>query len=108
MSRSAKIGSTTPPAPMPPGSPSASASRRTTRPTPWQRDLAVSHYKLGDVAERRGDTDGLRTHWTAVLAAAMLAVFDGLIARGLHVSPADLEGLQAIRARVDELDRAAP
>ncbi|WP_058554598.1 tetratricopeptide repeat protein [Thiohalocapsa sp. ML1] len=71
--------------------------------TEWQRDLAVSHYKLGDVAERRGDTDGLRTHWTA-----MLAVFDGLIARGLHVSPADLEGLQAIRARVDELDRAAP
>jgi tetratricopeptide (TPR) repeat protein len=61
----------------------------------WQRDLAVSHYKLGGIADRQGREDLLRQHW-----GEMLAIFAAMQQRGLHVSPEDLAGLEAIRARV--------
>jgi hypothetical protein len=61
----------------------------------WQRDLAVSHYRLGKIADRQGCEDLLRQHWGEVLT-----IFAAMQQRGLHVSPEDLAGLEKIRARV--------
>ncbi len=68
----------------------------------WQRDLAVSYYKLGRVADARGDEQALVSHWRA-----MLAIFDALDQAGLHISPSDRAGLQAIRVRLDRAVSAA-
>ena len=63
----------------------------------WQRDLAVSYYMLGALAEEQGREADLKRHWRA-----MLAIFDALDRQGLHISPADRAWLEGIRARVDE------
>ncbi|WP_295449353.1 hypothetical protein [uncultured Thiodictyon sp.] len=59
----------------------------------WQRDLAAPHYQLGVIAGRQGREDLLRQHW-----GEMLAIYAAMRQRGLHVSPADLAGLEKIRA----------
>ena len=64
----------------------------------WQRDLAVCHFKLGSVAQQQGREDLTRSHFTA-----MLAVFDAMDRRGLHISPSDRAGLEAIRQQVADL-----
>ncbi len=61
----------------------------------WQRDLYVSHWMLADLNERRGETQAAQVHWRQAYA-----VLKGIQERGLHVSPADLAGLEAIRAWV--------
>ena len=61
----------------------------------WQRDLYVSHWRLADLNERRGEPQAAQAHWRQAYA-----VLKGIQERGLHVSPADLAGLETIRARV--------
>ena len=66
----------------------------------WQRDLAVSHYNPGEIADRQGHADLLRQHWGEVLG-----IYAAMQQRGLHVSPADLAELEASRARVQRAAR---
>ncbi len=59
-----------------------------------QRDLWVSHWKLADLAEKENDPNA-RNLWQKCLD-----VFEGMIERGMHISPSDLRSLQRLRKKL--------
>ena len=60
----------------------------------WQRDVAVSYSKLATIAEQTNDPQA--NEWWQ----KCVAVFDRMVAAGLHVSPGDLGFLKQLRAKL--------
>ena len=70
--------------------------------TEWQRDLYASHWRLADLAERRGEADAAMAHWRQAHA-----LLQGIVDRGLHVSPEDRGYLDQLTLRLRLIDAPA-
>jgi len=60
----------------------------------WQRDLVMSHSKLADLAEQRGEPDEAKGHWRKALEIAK-----ALDAAG-RLAPTDAYFIETIEARL--------
>jgi tetratricopeptide (TPR) repeat protein len=61
----------------------------------WQRDLAVSYSRLGEIAEAQGNADDARLQRTLAIE-----ILTGMIERGLPLSPEDQRWLKIFREKV--------
>jgi len=59
-----------------------------------QRDIAVSYSKIANYQEKAGLPEA-NDNWRKCLQ-----VFDDMIARGLHVSPQDMDNLEVLRKKL--------
>jgi tetratricopeptide (TPR) repeat protein len=57
-----------------------------------QRDLCVSHWKIANLLEQQGQPAEALTHWQKAHD-----ILQGMVTRGLHVSPADRAFLEPMR-----------
>jgi tetratricopeptide (TPR) repeat protein len=69
----------------------------------WQRDLLVSQWKLADLAEQRQKQDEALAHWRSAYN-----ILSGILDRGLHLAPEDLNVLKQLEAKLRPLDKPVP
>lgn len=69
--------------------------------TQWQRDLAVSHNKLGDVAKRQKKPGEAKDYWKKAYD-----VLSDIEKRGLHLSPEDRKVLETLPRKQTHLPPA--
>ncbi|MEZ6143718.1 MAG: hypothetical protein R3B84_24400 [Zavarzinella sp.] len=62
--------------------------------TEWQRDLYVSHWRVADALGKLADADSIK-HWRQAHD-----ILQGIVDRGLFVSPSDREELKQIKAKL--------
>ena len=65
----------------------------------WQRDLYVSHWRLAETAEQRGQPEEALGHW-----GPAYKVLQGITDRGLHVTPEDRAFLKELRLKLQLAD----